>query len=172
MNKALPPILDACCGGRMMYFDKHDPRVLGQDIRVVPRHKIESNGSYFEVRPDVVGDFREMDFPDESFSMVIFDPPHLKCGETSFMFYKYGSLGATWEDDLRRGFSECFRILKPNGTLIFKWCDSFRSLDKILELSPEKPVFSHKTISRSMKKYTYFVVFIKSDSKNTEGKDE
>ena len=39
-------ILDACCGGKMMYFDKHDPRILSQDIRTVPRHKIESNGSY------------------------------------------------------------------------------------------------------------------------------
>ena len=53
--KSFPPVLDACCGGRMFYFDKHDPRVVGQDIRQVPLHKIESNGSYFEVRPDVVG---------------------------------------------------------------------------------------------------------------------
>lgn len=26
-------ILDVCCGGRMFYFDKNDPRVLFQDIR-------------------------------------------------------------------------------------------------------------------------------------------
>ena len=157
------PILDVCCGGRMMYFDKHDPRVLGQDIRVVPRHKIESNGSYFEVRPDVVGDFRKMDFGDATFSLVVFDPPHLKCGETSFMFYKYGSLGSAWEDDLRKGFAECFRVLKENGTLVFKWSDSFRSLNAILELAlPHKPVFSHHTASRSGSKHTYFVVFIKS----------
>lgn len=162
----MKPILDACCGGKMMYFDKHDSRVLSQDIRIVPRHKIESNGSYFEVSPDVVGDFRKMDFADETFSMVIFDPPHLRCGKTSFMFYKYGSLGSTWEDDLRRGFAECFRVLKTNGTLIFKWCDSFRSLNAILALTPYKPVISHKTISRSGSKYTYFVIFIKQ---TTEG---
>ena len=160
-EQIFPPILDACCGGKMMYFDKHDPRVLSQDIRTVPRHKIESNGSYFEVAPDVVGDFRKMDFADDTFSMVIFDPPHLKCGETSFMFYKYGSLGAAWEDDLRRGFAECFRVLKPNGTLIFKWCDSFRSLDAVLSMVPYEPVIKHTTISRSGSKYTYFVVFIK-----------
>lgn len=29
------PILDACCGGKMFYFDKNDPRVLFQDIREV-----------------------------------------------------------------------------------------------------------------------------------------
>ena len=28
-------ILDACCGGKMFYFDKEDPRVLFQDIRNV-----------------------------------------------------------------------------------------------------------------------------------------
>ena len=156
-----PPILDACCGGRMFYFDKHDPRVLGQDIRTMPRHKIASNGSYFEVAPDHIGDFRKMDFPDNTFSLVVFDPPHLRCGETSFMFYKYGSLGATWEDDLRRGFSECFRVLKPRGTLVFKWCDSFKSLDSVLLLAPFKPVLSHRTTSRSGSKFTYFVIFIK-----------
>lgn len=31
--KADKPILDACCGGKMFYFDKHDDRVLFQDIR-------------------------------------------------------------------------------------------------------------------------------------------
>lgn len=25
----LPQILDPCCGGRMFYFDKHDPRIQG-----------------------------------------------------------------------------------------------------------------------------------------------
>lgn len=29
-NNAL--ILDACCGGKMFYFDKNDPRVLFQDL--------------------------------------------------------------------------------------------------------------------------------------------
>ena len=161
---SFPPVLDACCGGRMFYFDKHDPRVLGQDIRTVPRHKIASNGSYFEVRPDVVGDFRKMTFPDESFSLVIFDPPHLYCGESSFMFYKYGSLRPTWKEDLRQGFSECFRVLKLHGTLIFKWCDSFQPLSSLLELTPYKPLLSHSAPSRSNARKTYFVVFVKEAS--------
>jgi len=163
-EKQLPPILDACCGGRMFYFDKHDPRVVGQDIRTIPLHKIESNGSFFEVRPDAIGDFRKMEFPDESFHLVIYDPPHLKCGETSFMFYKYGSLGDTWEDDLRKGFHECFRVLKPNGTLVFKWCDSFKSIDHVIALAPKEyaPVMWHKTVSRSGSKWTWFVIFNKS----------
>lgn len=149
----------------MFYFDKSDPRVVGQDIRQVPLHKIESNGSYFEVRPDVVGDFRDMKFPDESFSCVVFDPPHLNCGKTSFMYYKYGTLFTeTWKDDLARGFRECFRVLKPNGTLVFKWCDSYKSLDEVLALAPKEypPVLWHKTVSRSGSKFTYFVIFVKA----------
>lgn len=159
---AYPPILDACCGGRMMYFDKHDKRVLGQDIRVVPRYKIESNGSWFEVAPDVVGDFRKMEFPDNTFSLVVFDPPHLNCGKTSFMFYKYGTLDTkTRDSDLRSGFAECFRVLKPGGTLVFKWSDAFRSLKQVLELTPYKPVFSHTARSKGKENKTFFVVFFK-----------
>ena len=43
------PILDTCCGGKMFYFDKHDDRVLFQDIR-----KMETtlcDGRHFEVTP-------------------------------------------------------------------------------------------------------------------------
>lgn len=29
----MKPILDACCGGRMFYFDKNNPNVLFADIR-------------------------------------------------------------------------------------------------------------------------------------------
>ena len=28
----MKPILDACCGGKMFYFDKSDDRVLFQDL--------------------------------------------------------------------------------------------------------------------------------------------
>lgn len=36
------------------------------------------------VDPDVVADFTKMPFDDESFYLVVFDPPHLRqAGETS-----------------------------------------------------------------------------------------
>lgn len=69
------PILDACCGGRMFYFDKHDPRVLFQDIREVETTLCD--GRVFEVKPDVKADFTSMPYPDNTFRMVVFDPPHL-----------------------------------------------------------------------------------------------
>ncbi len=77
------PILDVCCGGRMFYFDKHDPRVVFMDNRVVSPEKL-SNGQTFSVCPSIVGDFRKIPFGDASFNMVIFDPPHLlRVGEKS-----------------------------------------------------------------------------------------
>lgn len=33
MKAQLPPVLDACCGGRMFWFDQKDPRALFMDIR-------------------------------------------------------------------------------------------------------------------------------------------
>lgn len=150
----------------MMYLDKQDKRILFQDIRTVPKTKIESNGSWFSVEPDVLGDFRSMKFMNNTFSVVIFDPPHLRCGKTSFMYYKYGTLDSRWKDTLTRGFGECFRVLRPNGVLIFKWCDSYKSIDEVLSLSPEKPVFIHKVVSRSRTKYSYFVVFVKNENRN------
>lgn len=70
------PILDATCGSRMMWFDKKHPSVLYCDIR---------NGVYSaglgdatEVLPDAEVDFRQMPFEDESFHLVVFDPPHSK----------------------------------------------------------------------------------------------
>ena len=69
------PILDTCCGGKMFYFDKHDDRVLFQDIRKMKTTLCD--GRYFEVNPDVQADFTDMPYPDNSFRMVVFDPPHL-----------------------------------------------------------------------------------------------
>ena len=38
------------------------------------------------------------------------------------MAEKYGELDRkTWPDDIRKGLAECFRVLKPDGVLIFKW---------------------------------------------------
>ena len=72
----MKPILDACCGGKMFYFDKNDPRVLFMDCRQI-KAQLKDRGKLrqFEVKPDVVGDFTQMEFADDSFRMVIFDPP-------------------------------------------------------------------------------------------------
>lgn len=113
-------IIDVCCGGRMFWFDKNNSDVVFMDNR----NFIDTlcDGRAFEVKPDVVADFRNIPYPDNSFHLVVFDPPHLiKVGEKSWLAKKYGRLNPdTYKDDLKQGFSECFRILKPNSVLIFK----------------------------------------------------
>lgn len=73
LNKMSKPILDACCGSRMFWFDKENKDVIFADIR--DEEHILCDGRKMEVRPDVVHDFRKMDFENNSFKMVVFDPP-------------------------------------------------------------------------------------------------
>src|SRR5690242_2325814 len=100
-------ILDACCGGRMWWWDKAHPLAVYMDSREAPRGSVDVRPN-FEVAPDVLGDFRDMPFEDESFRLVVFDPPHLVRTEpsTSYLRTKYGALTHEGEqDDLRRGFA-------------------------------------------------------------------
>lgn len=155
-------ILDACCGGRMFWFDKQNNDVLFIDNRVHPKEKL-SNGQSFSVQPDRVMDFRKMELPDNSFSMVVFDPPHLSnCGEKGWMAKKYGKLGSSWRDDIAAGFRECFRVLKPNGALIFKWSEHDIAVSEVLRLTPEVPLFGHRAGSARSK--THWLVFMKSEA--------
>jgi SAM-dependent methyltransferase len=145
----------------MWHWDKDNPLVLFHDIREVAPEKL-SNGQIFSVRPDKLGDYRALDFPDETFSLIVFDPPHTTCGDKSFLYKRYGTLLPTWETDLRAGFAELFRVLKPGGTLVFKWCDIRIPFEKVLACSPLPPVITHTTRAQG-KSWTYFAVFFKKE---------
>ena len=67
-------VLDACCGGRMFWFDKEDPRAVFMDNRTLETSLCD--GRKLSINPDVVGDFRDIPFPDNHFRLVVFDPPH------------------------------------------------------------------------------------------------
>lgn len=135
-------ILDACCGSRMFWFDKKNPMVLFADIRS-ESHEL-CDGRTLEIKPDIQCDFTNMPFKDNTFKMVVFDPPHLnKLGSNSWMAKKYGVLMPTWKTDLQAGFDECMRVLQPNGILIFKWNEDQISIGDILKLIPYKPLFGH-----------------------------
>jgi SAM-dependent methyltransferase len=153
-------ILDVCCGGRMFWFDKKNPNALYLDNRIMPAKKM-SNGATLEVAPDMVMDFRKLDLPDNQFSLVVFDPPHIlkRGGKNSWMKDKYGELDKdTWREDLRAGFAECFRVLRPDGVLIFKWSEIDIPLKEILSLTPEKPLFGNRS---GKQQKTHWVTFIK-----------
>ena len=63
-----------------------------------------------------------------------------------------------WRDMLKKGFVECFRVLKPNGTLIFKWSDVQFPVKEILKLTDYKPLYGHKS---GKKMNTHWICFIK-----------
>ena len=153
-------VLDPCCGGRMMWFNRQDQRALFGDIRS-ENHTL-CDGRAFNITPDLNMDFRAMPFPDESFRLVCFDPPHLRhAGRESWLRAKYGILSDDWQDDLRRGFAECFRVLKPEGVLIFKWNEIQIPTRQILELTPHKPLFGHPSGKRAD---THWITFMKGQS--------
>jgi len=155
-------ILDPASSMRSFYFDKKDKRVLFGDIRVKETHLL-TNGQTIHIEPDEVMDFRAIPYPDKTFKVVVFDPPHmLNLSEKSWMRKKYGVLDKeTWQDDLTKGFAECFRVLKNEGTLIFKWNEVSIPLKDILALTPQKPVLGHPSGKRMG---THWVLFIKTES--------
>lgn len=164
---SLPPVLDACCGSRKFWFDRNMQGVLFMDNRaqrtsVIDRSKKKHDGlRWIEINPDVVADFRSMPFPDESFGLVVFDPPHLKANRTgkgSWMATAYGTLGPDWREDLARGFSECFRVLWPGGVLVFKWAETNIKLSSILPLAKRPPLFGNRMPKLSG---THWIVFMK-----------
>jgi SAM-dependent methyltransferase len=159
-------VLDPCCGCKMMWFDKEDNRAIFADKRK-GEMKIDHLPSQFgrsskKVDPDKIHDFRNMDFEDESFWHIVFDPPHVKnISLKSVTGFSYGSLDKdTWRDDLRKGFLECFRVLKTNGTLIFKWNEIQIPLKEVLSLTKYKPLYGHRSGKKAL---THWVAFIKTE---------
>lgn len=157
-------ILDACCGSRMFWFDKKNPLVTFMDNREL--EDTLCDGRKLEVKPDVVGDFRIIPYEDESFNLVVFDPPHLmKVGDSSWLAKKYGKLNKdTWREDLSAGFAECFRVLKDDGILVFKWNETDITVSEILKLTTYKPLIGHK--SGKLNK-THWLLFVKEKAENT-----
>ena len=154
-------ILDVCCGSRMFWFDKHNSQTVFMDNRIL--HDTLCDGRTLDIEPDIIGDFRNIPFDDNTFSMVVFDPPHLlKVGENSWLSKKYGKLSETWSEDLKQGFSECMRVLKPNGTLIFKWNEQQIKLSEILKAIEFKPLFGNKRAD------THWLVFMKNEGSYKE----
>ena len=116
-------ILDATCGSRSIWFNKHHPAAVYMDKRQEFETRIWKSGDGLSERtltvdPDIVADFTDIPFPDETFEHVVFDPPHIQqAGETAWIIKKYGKLNDDWPEMLRDGFMECMRVLRTNGVL-------------------------------------------------------
>lgn len=162
-------ILDPCCGSRMMWFDRGHPDVVFGDQRaetvtVTDRsHGNESGTRTLRIEPDAIMDFRDMPYPDGSFKLVAFDPPHLvRAGPKSWLAAKYGKLGPNWRDDIRAGFRECLRVLEVGGTLVFKWNETQVKVSEVLQLAPQQPLFGHVSGRKGL---THWLVFMKTEAR-------
>ena len=138
-------ILDVCCGSKMMWFNKSHPNALYLDKREYEKghnpHRINR-----ELKPDMVMDFRKLDFPDESFKLVVMDPPHIIHKEDSKMnmVITYGALNKeTWKEDIKKGFDEAWRVLEEYGILIFKWNETSIKKKEVLKVLNKEPLFGH-----------------------------
>nr|DAR79249.1 MAG TPA: Methyltransferase domain [Caudoviricetes sp.] len=137
-------ILDACCGSRMFWYDKENEDTTFVDKRRY--YEKLSSGHTINVNPDIVADFTDLPFEDNEFDLIVFDPPHLiNAGNTSWLVKKYGKLDKqNWSEVITKGFSECNRVLKDNGTLVFKWNDSQIHVKEILKVINRSPLFGDK----------------------------
>jgi hypothetical protein len=149
----------------MFWFDQRQPDTVFGDVRsetvvVTDRTRgVEDGTRTLTIAPDVLMDFRDLPYPNDSFKLVVFDPPHLvRAGPRSWLAAKYGKLGQDWRDDISRGFAECFRVLENHGVLIFKWNETQVKVAEILALATQSPLFGHKSGKRSD---THWICFMK-----------
>lgn len=159
--------LDPCCGSRIFYADKKDLRVIFGDCRrevleVTDNSKGNKTGKRtLIIDPDIQMDFRKIPFDDCTFSLVTFDPPHLiHAGPKSWLAAKYGRLSENWREDIKQGFSECFRVLKNDGVLIFKWNETQVKVSEVLRLTDRQPLLGHLSGRKGL---THWLVFLKTD---------
>lgn len=142
-------ILDVTCGSKTIWFNKNHPAAVYCDIRreeycgIWKSEKGQSERTCV-IEPDVQCDFTDLPFPDDSFFLVVFDPPHLKyVGDSAWMAKKYGKVNPNWKEMLHDGFRECMRVLKPNGVLIFKWSEHDIPAADVWKAIGKKPLFGH-----------------------------
>jgi len=149
-----------------MWLDSKDTRAVFVDCRE-EQHDLDrgdKSAQHIEIAPDVVADFTDLPFPDGAFWHVVFDPPHcVQASKNGFLAKKYGVLVEGWEEMLRGGFEECFRVLRPFGTLVFKWSSVQIPLARVLELTPQRPMYGHRS-GKNMQ--THWVAFMKHNNED------
>jgi ubiquinone/menaquinone biosynthesis C-methylase UbiE len=151
----LKAIIDVCCGSKMFWFDRNNPDTVFMDIREF--EDTLCDGRKLIVKPDVVGDFKNIPFPDNTFKLAVFDPPHLiNLGEASWMAKKYGKLHDGWTAEIKQGFKECMRVLQPYGILVFKWNEEQIKVKDVLAAIEHKPLFGDR------RSKTLWMVFMKN----------
>ena len=162
-------ILDVTCGDRTIWFQKNEPHTIYCDKRreewegdfgKALRADGKQKHRHLVINPDVLCDFTDLPFDSCSFSLVVFDPPHIENLSTgAWMRKSYGSLDGDWKPMIRKGFEECMRVLKPDGVLVFKWSDVSISTREILNVIGQEPLFGHRSGKKMNTPWMCFMKF-------------
>lgn len=145
----------------MFWYDKNNSDTCFMDNRSVAKGAFPNGWNpNWCVSPTVISDFRQMPYGDETFQVVVYDPPHLTSGSMkSVINKKYGLLDKeTWKTDLIDGFCECWRVLKVGGTLVFKWNEANIKTRDIIKMLPVWPLFGDFTGKTGK---TIWMIFLK-----------
>ncbi len=139
----------------MFWFKKNNENTVYMDIREL--EDTLCDGRKLVIKPDVMGDFKDIPYADNSFKLAVFDPPHLiRAGENSWLAKKYGKLNIdTWPQEIKQGFDECMRVLEPYGLLVFKWNEDQIKLRDVIKAINYTPLFGDK------RSKTHWMVFMK-----------
>lgn len=148
-------IIDVCCGSKMFWFNRNHPEAVYMDIREL--EDTLCDGRKLIIKPDIIGDFKDIPYPDNTFKLAVFDPPHLiRAGEKSWLAKKYGILPENWQSEIKQGFDECMRVLEPHGILIFKWNEDQIKTKEVLSAIGQLPLFGDRRAK------THWMVFMKN----------
>lgn len=174
MSDPTEEILDATCGGRSIWHPENKDR---DDTLYIDKREEESgflgredygyNKRNYDIQPDEVQDYRDLPYSDESFNLIVFDPPHAVRSDgmetlNGVSHKKWGCLHAeTWQEDLKAGFDELFRVLNSGGTLIFKFNDESADFQEVLDCAPKPPLFG--TSVKDYNSETRWFAFYKSE---------
>ena len=158
-------VLDATCGSKMIWFNQDNEFAVFVDKRELDCEAIWTSSDrkvtrYCSIHPDIIADFTDLPFADDTFYHVIFDPPHLvDVGDNAWMAKKYGRLSKdTWRQVLHDGFAECMRVLKPHGTLIFKWNETQISVRDVIATIGHEPLYGNRSGKQGK---THWMAFLK-----------
>lgn len=153
-------ILDVTCGPRGIWFNPHEMHTLYCDQRREHHESYYDAHRTIDVYPDVVCDFTKLPFPNDTFNLVVFDPPHLIGKDKSWLKKRFGYYESKESamSSINAGISECIRVLKLNGVLIFKWCELQIPTKEIIDSLDYKPLFGHRSGKKSN---THWMTFMK-----------
>lgn len=79
--------------------------------------------------------------------------------EREIRIYATGGYGS-FTDEERSAFRECLRVLRPGGTLVFKWYEYHIPLKDVLACCPARPLLGNR---RPRTSKTHWVLFMREE---------